>query len=79
MAELPVPETVAERNRLQIRAAEKLIRRKQKQYEMQNLRFADMEEDVNLKEYSDRSTFINKDGEACEFTTLQKHDLNLAS
>ena len=76
-AELPVPETVTERNRLQIRAAEKLIRRKQKQYEMQNLRFADMEEDVNLKEYLDRSTFINKDGEACEFTALQKHDLNL--
>ena len=76
-AELPVPETVTERNRLQIRAAEKLIRRKQKQYEMQNLRFADMEEDVNLKEYLDRSTFINKDGEAFEFTTLQKHDLNL--
>ena len=76
-AELPVPETVTERNRLQIRAAEKLIRRKQKQYEMQNLRFADMEEDVNLKEYLDRSTFINKDGETCEFTALQKHDLNL--
>lgn len=76
-AELPVPETVTERNRLQIRAAEKLIRRKQKQYEMQNLRFADMEEDVNLKEYLDRSTFINKDGEACEFTALQKHGLNL--
>ena len=76
-AELPVPETVTESNRLQIRTAEKLIRRKQKQYEMQNLRFADMEEDVNLKEYLDRSTFINKDGEACEFTTLQKHDLNL--
>ena len=76
-AELPVPETVTERSRLQIRAAERLIRRKQKQYEMQNLRFADMEEDVNLKEYLDRSTFINKDGEACEFTTLQKHDLNL--
>lgn len=75
--ELPVPETVTERNRLQIRAAEKLIRRKQKQYEMQNLRFADMEEDINLKEYLDRNTFINKDGEACEFTTLQKHDLNL--
>lgn len=76
-AELPVPETVTESNRLQIRTAEKLIRRKQKQYEMQNLRFADMEEDVNLKEYLDRSTFINKDGEACEFTALQKHDLNL--
>ena len=76
-AELPVPETVTERNRLQILAAEKLIRRKQKQYEMQNLRFADMEEDGRLKEYLDRCAFINKDGEACEFTALQKHDLNL--
>ena len=36
-----------------------------------------MEEDVNLKEYLDRSTFINKDGEACEFTAHAKHDLNL--
>ena len=44
---------------------------------MQNRQFADMEEDGRLKEYLDRCTFINKDGEACEFTSLQKHDLNL--
>ena len=36
-----------------------------------------MREDAGLKEYLDRTTFINKDGEVCEFTDLQKHDLNL--
>ena len=30
-----------------------------------------------LQEYLDRTTFRNKDGEVCEFTLLQKHDLNL--
>ena len=39
--------------------------------------FPEMEEDDRLKEYLDRCAFINKDGETCEFTTLQKHDLNL--
>ena len=76
-AELPMPENVTEKNMRQIRAASKLIRRKQRQYETQNLQFADMREDAGLKEYLDRTTFINKDGEVCEFTDLQKHDLNL--
>lgn len=44
---------------------------------MQNRQFPEMEEDDRLKEYLDRCAFINKDGETCEFTTLQKHDLNL--
>ena len=44
---------------------------------MQNRQFPEMEEDGRLKEYLDRCAFINKDGETCEFTTLQKHDLNL--
>ena len=35
------------------------------------------DDDAGLKEYLDRTTFINKDGEVCEFTDLQKHDLNL--
>lgn len=55
----------------------KLIRRKRREYEMQNRQFPEMEEDDRLKEYLDRCAFINKDGETCEFTTLQKHDLNL--
>lgn len=76
-AELPMPETVTEKNMRQIRAARKLIRRKQRQYETQNLQFAEMREDDGLKEYLDRTRFINKEGEVCEFTDLQKHDLNL--
>ena len=76
-AELPMPENVTEKNMRQIRAARKLIRRKQRQYETQNLLFAEMQEDSGLKEYLDRTRFINKDGEVCEFTDLQKHDLNL--
>ena len=76
-AGLPVPELPTEKNMRQIRAAEKLIRKKRRQYEIQNRQFADMKPDPHLAEYLDRTTFINKDGDTCEFTTLQKHDLNL--
>ena len=75
--ELPVPEILTEKNMIQIRAAEKLIRKKRRQYEIQNRQFCDMNPDPALAEYLDRATFINKDGETCEFTPLQKHDLNL--
>ncbi|MDC1767539.1 MULTISPECIES: N-6 DNA methylase [Bacteroides] len=74
---LPVPEILTEKNMIQIRAAEKLIRKKRRQYEIQNRQFCDMNPDPALAEYLDRATFINKDGETCEFTPLQKHDLNL--
>ena len=76
-AELPMPEVPTEKNMRQIRAAEKLIRRKRRQYEIQSRQFTDMNPDARLAEYLDRMTFVNKDGETCEFTTLQKHDLNL--
>ena len=76
-AVLPVPELPTEKNMNQIRAAEKLIRRKRRQNEMQDRQFPEMEEDGRLKEYLDRCTFIDRDGEICEFTSLQKHDLNL--
>ena len=36
-----------------------------------------MEIDDAFAEYLDNATFVNKDGEVCEFTQLQKHDLNL--
>ena len=61
-AELPIPEVMTEKNMRQIRAAEKLIRRKRRQYEIQNRQFADMKPDTRLAEYLDRATFINKDG-----------------
>ncbi|MDE8712378.1 helicase, partial [Phocaeicola vulgatus] len=76
-AELPMPEVPTEKNMRQIRAAEKQIRRKRREYEMQDRQFPEMEEDDRLKEYLDRTTFINQEGDVCEFTTLQKHDLNL--
>ena len=76
-AVLPMPEFPTEKNMCQIRAAEKLIGRKRRQYEVQNQQFADMKPDTRLTEYLDRMTFVNKDGDVCEFTALQKHDLNL--
>lgn len=76
-AELPIPEQPTESNMRQIRMADRLIRRKRRLYENQNRQFADMQPDGQLAEYLDRTTFINKDGEVCEFTPLQKHDLNL--
>ena len=62
-AELPMPELLTEKNMRQIRAAEKLIRKKRRQYENQNRQFADMQPDPFLQEYLDRTTFRNKDGE----------------
>ena len=76
-AVLPMPEFPTEKNMRQIRAAEKLIGRKRRQYEVQNQQFADMKPDTRLTEYLDRMTFVNKDGDVCEFTALQKHDQNL--
>ena len=76
-AELPVLEILTEKNMMQVRAAKKLIRKKRRQYEIQNRPFSDMKPDTQLAEYLDRTTFINKEGDVCEFTELQKHDLNL--
>lgn len=74
---LPMPEIATEENLRQIRIAKRLIRRKRWLYDIQNQPFSDMETDDALAEYLDNVTFVNKDGEVCEFTQLQKHDLNL--
>ena len=74
---LPMPEIATEENLRQIRIAKRLIRRKRWLYDIQNQPFSEMETDDALAEYLDNATFINKDGEVCEFTQLQKHDLNL--
>lgn len=37
----------------------------------QNRQFTEMQPDPFLQEYLDRTTFRNKDGEICEFTSLQ--------
>ena len=76
-AELPGLEFPTEKNVRQIRAAEKLIRKKRRRYEIQNRQFADMQPDARLAGYLDHTTFVNKDGDVCGFTPLQKHDLHL--
>lgn len=75
--ELPGLEFPTEKNMRQIRAAEKLVCKKRRRYEIQNRQFADMQPDAQLAEYLDHTTFVNKDGDVCGFTPLQKHDLNL--
>ena len=72
-----MPEIATEENLRQIRIAKRLIRRKRWLYDIQNQPFSEMETDDALAEYLDNATFVNKDGEVCEFTQLQKHDLNL--
>ena len=74
---LPMPEIATEENMRQIRIAKRLIRRKRWLYDIQNQPFSEMETDDALAEYLDNATFVNKDGEVCEFTQLQKHDLSL--
>ena len=74
---LPVPPVMAPELQQQIRGAEKVIRRKRREYDIQSQRFEDMTPDPALAHYLDKATFINKEGEVCRFTGLQKSDLNL--
>ncbi len=76
-AELPIPEEPTEANLLQYKAAMQLIRKKRHRYNLQSRTFESMEPLPELTEYLDRATFVNKDMDVCEFTNLQKHDLNL--
>ncbi|ROT16904.1 methyltransferase domain-containing protein [Muribaculaceae bacterium Isolate-110 (HZI)] len=76
-AELPIPEEPTEANLLQYKAAMQLIRKKRHRYNLQSRTFENMEPLPELTEYLDRATFVNKDMDVCEFTNLQKHDLNL--
>lgn len=75
-AELPMPPALTEAHVRQIRAAKRLIARKQRQYKQQEQPFERMAPDPALAAYLDRATFVNKEHEICRFTELQKHDLN---
>lgn len=59
------------------REAQKLIARKRRQYENQSRKFSEMEPDPEIDRYLDGATFINKEGAVCQFTPLQRSDLNL--
>ena len=76
-SKLPMPESVTEENIKQIRTAHKIIHRKQLEHIIQNQIFSDMQTEDSFAEYLDNASFMNKDGERCEFTKLQKHDINL--
>ncbi len=74
---LPMPAECTRANLRQIKMAKKLIARKQRQYEIQEQAFSEMEQDPMLAFHLNKQRFINKDYEVCEFTSLQKQDLNL--
>jgi predicted RNA methylase len=74
---LPVPPEYTPKIRKQVKAAKKLISRKQREYEIQSRIFSEMDTDPKIQDYLDNATFINKEREVCRFTDLQKHDLNL--
>ncbi len=74
---IPSPDIETKENRRQMNIAKRIIRKKKHLYDIQSRPFSDMETDDGFAEYLDNATFMNKDGEVCEFTQLQKHDLNL--
>lgn len=76
-AQLPTPDNPTEANIRQMKDALRLIRRKQHRLRAQNMAFPKMKPLPELSVYLDNATFVNKDLEVCEFTNLQKHDLNL--
>lgn len=76
-AQLPTPDNPTEANIRQMKDALRLIRRKQHRLREQNMAFPKMKPLPELSVYLDNATFVNKDLEVCEFTNLQKHDLNL--
>jgi len=58
-------------------SAMKIIEKKRRKYLLQSQRFGAMEHNPELDSYIDTLTFINKDGEKCSFTKLQKQDMGL--
>ncbi|GHU57478.1 hypothetical protein FACS189411_11190 [Bacteroidia bacterium] len=57
--------------------AMKTVGRKRRAYLLQGRPFNEMEQNPALKEYIDSLGFINKDGETCYFTELQRQDMGL--
>lgn len=74
---LPIPPDYTPKLKRQIKAAEKLITRKQRKYESQSRIFSEMNSDTDIQDYLENATFMNKEHEVCRFTSLQKQDLNL--
>jgi len=74
--ELPVPQGPTADNMRQIATTYRLIQRRRHRYRLQSRLFSEMKPSNEFASLDD-ATFVNKDFEFCEFTSLQKHDLNL--
>jgi hypothetical protein len=74
---LPQPKEMTAKLKLQYNIAKKIIALKSREYEKQNIPFADMQADPELNQYIETLTFVNKDMETCRFTELQKQDMGL--
>jgi NADPH-dependent curcumin reductase CurA len=76
-AMLPSVDKMTPNLRKQYEQAKKTVQRKQAAYLRQNIPFPQMQRSAELDRYIDTLTFVNKDGETCRFTTLQKQDMGL--
>lgn len=65
------------KTRKQYKAANKSIKRKQREFLQQDKTFDEMVQNPELTRYIDSLSFMNRDIQRCEFTPLQKHDMNL--
>jgi SAM-dependent methyltransferase len=74
---LPQPGEMTAKLRRQYDIAKKLIAGKRREYEKQNIPFVDMPRELELDQYIETLTFVNKDMETCRFTGLQKQDMGL--
>lgn len=72
-----IPEELCPGMARQIKAANKVIARKRREYERQSQPFPEMKQDEALADYLDDAIFINKEYDVCRFTELQKSDMNL--
>lgn len=76
---LPRPEKMTVKLRRQYAAAERLIERKRKQYNLQSSSFSSMGRDKALDAKIKTLVFYNKEMEPCQFTELQQHLQNCNS
>jgi hypothetical protein len=76
-AELPAYNKMTKKLRKQYASALKTVEKKRREYLLQSQPFAGMEQNKQVEEYIGSLRFINKEGEECRFTELQKQDMGL--
>jgi hypothetical protein len=76
-ANLPVYGKMTKKLGRQYALAMKTVEKKRRNYRLQSQTFNAMEYNPELRKYMDTLNFINKEGEICRFTKLQKQDMGL--